>query len=201
MKILNIFAHCDDAEIWAGGTLIKHAQRGDKIFTIVAAATSDIKFIESQRAHSRFNGTLIGERNLNVNIAEKYIRDLQPDIIITHRPDDSNPEHCKVFTITSNAVLMPWIENNIPSRLFVVDTYSSRGTTGIFQPSVFVDISDVWEGKVALIKEFRSEPSDMWIGMCKKQNAFWGEGTMKQYCEVFKQIPIQGKLTPDEYLC
>jgi hypothetical protein len=36
--------------------------------------------------------------------------------------------------------------------------------------------------------------------MVRKQNEFWGEGVMKSYCEVFKEIPIQGKLTSNEYL-
>ncbi len=33
MKILSIFAHIDDAEIWCGGTLAKHALKGDTIRT------------------------------------------------------------------------------------------------------------------------------------------------------------------------
>lgn len=201
MKILNIFAHFDDAEIWAGGTLLKHAERGDKIFTLVHATKRHTKYKESAKAHTYFNGTLVTMPNMSVQILERYITKLQPDIIITHRPDDSNPEHREIFSLVSNATLMPWIKKHTPKQLFVVDSYSSRGLHGIFSPSVYINISDVWAKKEKIIKEFKSEPTDMWITMCKKQNAFWGEGTMQKYCEVFKQIPIQGKLTADEYLC
>lgn len=201
MKILNIFAHFDDAEIWGGGALIKHAERGDEIITLVNDDQSSIKYKESLNAHKMFNGRLIAEPGFTIEKLERHISAICPDVILTHRPDDSNPEHREVFEMVSKAILKPWIEKQSPKFLFVVDSYSSRGLGDMFDPSVFVDISDVWNKKIDLIKQFKSEPSEMWISMIRKQNEFWGEGVMKPYCEVFKQIPIQGKLTSDEYLC
>jgi LmbE family N-acetylglucosaminyl deacetylase len=144
MKILNIFAHFDDAEIWAGGTLLKHAERGDKIFTIVNDVECSPKFKESLKAHAIFDGRLIADGILTKEKIEQTINEIEPDIIITHRMDDSNPEHKELFDLVMVAIITPWINKSLPKQLLTTDSYSSRGLNGIFNPSIYIDISNKW---------------------------------------------------------
>lgn len=206
VKILNCFAHLDDAEIWVGGTLLKHAKRGDEITTISFANAGDAKISESRFSHNSINAKLItlpydltqtkkiANEILGIFISEK------PDIVLTHWADDCHLDHRRVFEMCSYAVIKLWIATSRPSAMFCVDTYHSQGLTTSFQPSLYVDISDVWEAKVELISNFRSEPVEYWIKMATLQNSFYGNRIGKSFAEGLLQIPIQGKLTSFDYL-
>ena len=41
MRLTAIMAHPEEAEIWAGGTICKHAARGDEALIVCMAATED----------------------------------------------------------------------------------------------------------------------------------------------------------------
>ena len=51
MRLTAIMAHPDDAEIWAGGTICKHVERGDEALIIYMAADEDaVRGVEARRA-------------------------------------------------------------------------------------------------------------------------------------------------------
>lgn len=207
MKILNCFAHLDDAEIWVGGTLLKHSKRGDEITTITFSSSDDIRIRESELSHLQLNARLIILPLSILNESEKIISelisnfsDILPDIILSHWHNDCHLEHRRVFELCSYAIVKCWIKTSFPKAFFSVDTYNSQGLTGIFQPTHYIDISQLWDEKMKLISNFDSQPTEVWKKMSYSQNALYGNRVNKKFAEGLMQIPIQGKLTSIEYL-
>ena len=207
MKIVNCFAHLDDAEIWVGGTLIKHSKKGDEIITVTFSKNQDERIEESKLSHSQLNAQLIILPYNILKETDKIIIDLisifsktTPDIILSHWHNDCHLEHRKVFELCSYAIIKSWIKTSYPRAFYAVDTYDSQGLTGVFQPSHYIDISEVWEEKMKLISNFKSQPIEVWKKMSYLQNSLYGNRVNKKFAEGIIQIPIQGKLTSIEYL-
>ena len=207
MKILNCFAHLDDAEIWAGGTLLKHSKRGDEIITITFSKNNEKRIEESKLSHSKLNAELVILPYSILNESDKIMSELikffsnhAPNIILSHCYNDCHIEHRKVFEMCSNAIIKSWIKTSYPKAFFAVDTYNSQGLTDIFQPTHYIDISEEWEEKMVLISNFKSQPTEIWKNMCYLQNSLYGNRVSKKFAEGFMQIPIQGRFTSIEYL-
>lgn len=207
MKILTVFAHIDDAEIWCGGSLAKHSSRGDSIHTVAFAKDVEDRIAETEKAHKLINASVeVIHRDIHGNSVDlvKTLEDIlykqKPDILISHWKDDSHPDHRKIFDLVSQALIWPWILNKTPRYFFSVDTYSSQGLTQVFNSDYIIDISDFWEMKIKMIHCFKSQPVNIWENMVKKQNEFYGERIEAKYAEAFIQNPIQGKRIKNEYL-
>lgn len=193
--VLGVFAHLDDAEIWMGGTICKHRAREGAVTTLVFASNTDPRIEESQKAHGYVGAELIVEKKGNeVSTITSVIEERKPQILVTHWWDDCHPEHRGIFEQTYQALIMPWIKLDVPKRLYVVDTYNSIGLRGPFNPTTYVDISEFWDSKTALIGFFRSQPFKIWQDMIKVQNALHGKRTRVDYSEGFIECPIQGHL-------
>jgi N-acetylglucosamine malate deacetylase 1 len=207
MKILGCFAHLDDAEIWAGGTILKHVSRGDYVETAVFVTSGEKRIEESLRAHKILGAKLTlyeydkrKSKSDFVEIIADYIMKLQPDVILTHWYSDCHPEHRDTFDLVSRAIIKPWIEISKPLKLYAVDTYGSQGLIDGFSPTHYIDITSQWHQKMNAIKEFKSQPYEIWQNMVTKQNSLFGERVKVKFAEGFLQIPIQGKLIPTDYL-
>src|SRR5919108_2197884 len=71
MKLLAMLAHPDDAEIWAGGTLFKHTQRGDQALIVYMAATEDsVRGEEGKRG-----AAILGAEVAFVGLTDGQVRD------------------------------------------------------------------------------------------------------------------------------
>ena len=94
MRLMAIMAHPDDAEIWAGGTICKHVERGDEAFVVYMAATEDsVRGEEAKRG-----AAIMGAQVAFIGLMDGQVRDLPeagervsailnefaPDIVITH---------------------------------------------------------------------------------------------------------------------
>lgn len=205
MNILGIFAHLDDAEIWAGGTLIKHSTRGDKVETLVFTDSNDIRVTESNAAHRILGANLLIEdptrgEEATVKKIESIIFSSLPDVIITHWGEDCHPDHRKTFELVNRAIILPWIKTGHPRLLVSTDTYSSMGLSKSFEPNIYVDITSVWQMKMTAIAQFKSQPIHIWQDMITEQNALFGQRVRKDFAEGFLKIPIQGKLSSVEYI-
>src|SRR5688500_15168127 len=103
MRLLAVMAHPDDAEIWAGGTIAKHAGRGDEVSILYTAAHEDsLRGQEAQHgaailgAKVSFVGLMDGQvRDTPEACAQvrEILQDFAPDVLITHWNDDVHPDH------------------------------------------------------------------------------------------------------------
>jgi LmbE family N-acetylglucosaminyl deacetylase len=199
MNILTVFAHPDDAELWAGGTLIKHAAAGDSI-TIVTFANADSPRKREAEAGARRMGAecyiakremLRTSEELTVCIGEVLLASA-PSIVITHWEHDCHFEHAVVYKAVTQSVTRTAIDHHLPAMLLSCDTYGSLGITGSFDPTLYIDVSSEFEAKLAALKEHRSQPIERWARMATALGTLHGLRCGCSYAEAFLEVPILG---------
>lgn len=185
-KIAVVVAHPDDAEIWAGGTLLKHAGKGDKIIIIYPLEVEEKRYKETKI--SPFH-------HVRADDLEKSLTDFSPNIVLTHWALDSHPEHRKIFELVSSVLPRLVVFKKMQIHLYSFGTY---GDVGIFQdqiftPSVVISVVDYWDKKCELIKAYKSQDPVMWLKRTSKLDTSTGLNEGVDYAEGFLSVPILGK--------
>ena len=136
MRILEVGCHPDDVEIACSGTLAKCVKRGDKVIVCHASSgdlghviipPEELKKIRAEEAKKA--GSLAGievicggfddldifdnNRAARHNMVE-VIRYADPDLIITHNPDDYMPDHTAVSRLVFDASFAATLPNYPP---------------------------------------------------------------------------------------
>lgn len=183
MRILAIGAHPDDLEISCAGTLAKmvkaghevvlcHASAGDKgHYEIPPGELMEIRKREAEQA-----AAVIGSRAISLELRDgeivpenekvraavlDLICSVQPDLVITHAPNDYMPDHNAlsrlVFDMTFLATL-PGASKKHEHAAKVPSLYYMDNLAGIdFQPTVYVDITDTFETKLEMLEQHQSQ--------------------------------------------
>lgn len=177
-RILVFGAHPDDCEIKVGGCAVLWARLGFAVrFVSVtngdtghyaigggplawrrqkeAAAAAAVAGIESEVLDNH-NGELLPTIENRKQII-RIIREFEPDLVLTHRPNDYHPDHrytsqlvqdaAYLVTVPNNTALSPALRTN-PVIAYVSDRFQKPYP---FQPDVAVDISDVIETKFDML--------------------------------------------------
>lgn len=134
-RVLVLGAHPDDAEVFAGGLVVRHCLAGSqvKIISVTDGRSGHFsvppeQLVERRRQEARRAGERIGaeyvtwdfhdgalEPNLSVRSAViKEIRSYKPDLILTHRPNDYHPDHRAVGTVVQDASYMVTVPHVCP---------------------------------------------------------------------------------------
>ena len=217
MKLLAVMAHPDDAEIWVGGTIAKHVERGDEAHILYTAASED-----SPRGREAKRGAaILGATVSFLGLVDGQVRDapeaceevreilqgIAPDVLITHWNDDVHPDHVNTALIVQR--VLPFVMTHIRKvpRLWSCDTYFSIGTRGPFIPDIYVDVTAQWPRKLAAIQAHQSQRPESWIQRAERQCGLHGhryivpEAPLRPfYAEAFKRVIPFGYITPVEYL-
>ena len=211
MKLMAIMAHPDDAEIWCGGTLILHAQKGDAVRVCSLSYNG-----ESTRGQEAYEGAkrmgceveLLGLKDTAIRDTDEAAEQLgrsidsfRPDTIITHWYDDMHPDHEAAFRLLRRALLREYLVNSIYDlqnfpRIFCCDTYNSFGLHGPFKPNRFVDVTHIWEKKVAAIKAHKTQLLPFYLDLIERQCLAYGKAGGSKRAEGFLYLPIFGR--PDD---
>ena len=217
MRLTAIMAHPDDAEIWAGGTICKHVERGDEALVIYMTATEDsMRGVEAARG-----AAILGARLAFVGLADGQVRDtseacervsdilmrIAPDILITHWIDDGHADHANTAAIVQRVLPSVITQVRKAPRVWACDTYFSMGTRGSFVPDVFVDVTAQWPRKLAAIRAHQSQRPDLWVTLTERQCGLHGHryalpdtAPTPFYAEGFKRVIPFGYLAPVAYL-
>ncbi len=184
MNILAIGAHPDDIEILCAGTLALYAGQGHHV-TIIPFTSGDRGDLEIppdelaslRRAESEESAALIGARLHWPGVMDEHvfpdqaqrrlmidlIRQLDPDIIFTHSPDDYHPDHRYVSQLVFDSYFqkgLPHIphQDQPACRFGGTQVYYMDNIAGIgFTPTEFVDITSVMETKRQMLRCHRSQ--------------------------------------------
>jgi LmbE family N-acetylglucosaminyl deacetylase len=178
MRIAAFIAHPDYAALFFGGTLIKHARRGDEVFVVAMSpgevgaafkhpdksfdelaaiktseleATAKVQGVQEVRV-LRFPDTQITNGPEMRTTIIDLIREFKPAIVITHWPQDGHPD----IRETSQAVIdacffaiLPAIHTGYPAhRVKKLYAFSETAASDNFEPDVCIDISDVIDAKI-----------------------------------------------------
>ncbi|MCI8597250.1 MAG: PIG-L family deacetylase [Lachnospiraceae bacterium] len=186
MNILAIGAHPDDVETSCGGTLAKYAKMGHKVFTATAtngnvgSATLPMEEIATiRKEEARRAAAHIGAEYLCLDYDDEMffedraarlafinlVRYCKADVILTHNPEDYNPDHELTSKIINDiAVMIPVekIQTKAPAydKIPVIVYFEPVHGLG-FVPTEYVDITDVMELKMAMCREHKSQVSWM----------------------------------------
>lgn len=182
MKVLAVGAHPDDLELLCAGTLVCYAQRGDEVVmchvcngdkgSLVYSSKELAKIrrdesIESAKligAKSIWGGMSDGEVVLDLDSRVKIIdviRQANPDLIITHHPNDYHSDHINVsrlvFEATYLANLGLW-KTNYPALDKIPVLYYMDTLAGVnFIPFEYVDISKTIDIKIKMMLKMKSQ--------------------------------------------
>ncbi len=211
MRLMAVMAHPDDAEIWCGGTLILHAEMGDAVRICTLSYTR-----ESVRGKEALEGArrmgceveFLGLKDIAIRDTDNAVDQLKrsidsfrPDTIITNWYDDFHPDHEATFRILRRAILRCfWINTmdniQIYPRIFCCDTYNSMGLHGPFNPENFVDVTQIWEKKIAAINAHKGQPLAFFLDMIDRQCLAHGKSAGTKRAEGFLYLPLFGR--PDD---
>jgi len=182
MKVLAIGAHPDDIEILCAGTLALYAKDGHEVFMChvcdgnkgsLEHTSKEIAKIRAKEAKESakiigatplWAGISDGEVVLDLKSRERImdvIRQADPDLIITHYPDDYHSDHINtsrlVFEATYLANLKLW-KTDYPASTKLPYLYYMDTIAGInFEPQEYVDITDTIDTKVEMMLKMQSQ--------------------------------------------
>lgn len=186
MNILAIGAHPDDVETSCGGTLAKYAKMGHKVFTATAtngnigSATLPMDEIARiRKEEAKRAADIIGAEYICLDYDDEMffedreariafinlVRYCKADIILTHNPEDYNPDHELTSKIINDiAVMIPItkIKTQSPAydKIPIIAYFEPVNGLG-FIPTEYVDITDTMEIKMAMLAEHKSQISWM----------------------------------------
>lgn len=209
MNILAIGAHPDDIENSCGGTLAKYAKLGHKVFTATAtngnigSATLPMDEIARiRKEEARRAAAIIGAEYICLDYDDEMfyedraariafinlVRYCKADIILTHSPEDYNPDHELTSKIIRDiAVMIPIEKIKTESKPYdkipIIAYYEPVHGLG-FVPTEYVDITETMEIKKAMCNEHQSQVA--WMQANYKDAV--GDGT-----NYFEEVEVIGR--------
>ena len=169
-NVLFIGAHPDDVELGCGGAIMKHLKNGDDVFVMVVTdgevgkqpkGKNENRLAET--LHSlQFAGVkphqviflhlpdteLWRQRQTLLDAIQKTCEEHHIDYVYTHASESYHQDHITIFEETIRAT----------KRTMGIFAYETNGgTKSTFSPNVFVNIADVFNKKIEMLKFFKSQ--------------------------------------------
>jgi LmbE family N-acetylglucosaminyl deacetylase len=227
--VLSLLAHPDDAEFLCAGVLTRLAQEKGWSVHIAAMTPGDCGSAElSPREISKIRrhegeaaAALIGaafhcleERDLLISFTERalekvtrLLRQIKPDIVLTHSPSCYMVDHERTSTLTRSACFAAPVRNFLWDRghgdplphvphLYYCDTIEGKDLFGeAVKPGYYVDISSVIETKAQMLAAHASQREwllkhhgmDQYIDAMRKWSGQRGKEHGVAYAEGLRQ--------------
>lgn len=182
MRILAIGAHPDDVELQCAGTLALYAKQGHEVHVAVATngdmGNYDVpppELAAIREAEFKEACAVLGARPIWMGYPDEklmntlanrmafvdLIRSVDPDLVITHGPNDYHPDHRYTHQLTWDAMPLAGVgslETAHPATTRQVALYFMDNVGGIgFQPTEFVDITETIGLKKAALSKHVSQ--------------------------------------------
>jgi len=197
VHILCVFAHPDDLELWAGGTMLLHADSGDAITSVVFYELNAQRVPELKASYAKTSFDFRALPTLPyapiATDTTGSLLETSPDVVLTHWSHDAHLEHRLAFDY---AVRLCHEAKRYQKRtpvLLMTTTYFGRGLDGrSFDPSIIVDISGTMIRKRASIAEHVSQHPEKLLADLESQNRLLGARIGTDYAEGFEEYPLFG---------
>ncbi len=161
MRILALGAHPDDIEAGCGGTLIKYAENGHRIFLMVMTqggqgGSAAVRKREQARAAKLLQAEKVfwgGYKDTEVPLGrdliqtvEEIVKKIDPHFIFVNYHDDTHQDHRHLAMSTITA-----------TRYTKNVLFYEGPTTQNFAPTVFVDIEQALDRKIQSLEAHASQ--------------------------------------------
>lgn len=196
-SILLFLAHPDDAEIWCGGLIAKYALNHNKIYIVLATSTQarEEESLKLKESFPNIEIYFMKNRELsnfyttqNIEFLHNLIIRITPKIFITHHKDDIHIDHKICFDISSSA-LLKLDRKQLPEKLLMCNSYFQNNHS-VFNPNIYINISDVIDIKLNLINNYKSQDIIFWKEMIKRMDSLNGLKSSVQYAEAYEEYPF-----------
>ena len=180
-KILIVAPHPDDETLGCGGTLLKHAKRGDDIHWLIMTEMNvedgwPLEKIENRKKQIDAVADAYGFTSVHflgfpaarldeipfgkvLGAVKKILQEIQPETVYLPNKGDVHSDHSMCFNAfwgAAKTFRAPFVR-----KIFSYETLSETEfvppTAAVFQPNVFIDISDFLEKKLKIMEIYKEE--------------------------------------------
>lgn len=220
--VLVIAAHPDDEILGVGGTAARRSEEGDNVYALILGEGQTSRWDAREQAeqtavHQLHKNTMEAARIIGysdvffenlpdnrfdsvdlldiIKKVERYITELQPDVLYTHHHGDLNIDH----RLTCEAVLTAArpVGSSTVQEIYEFETLSSTewnfgNKETNFYPNVFVDIEGYLPQKLDAMKKYESElcdfPHPRSLEMLEIMAKKWGSTVGRINIEAFELV-------------
>ena len=233
MRVMAFGAHPDDVEILCAGTLAKYAKQGHAV-AIAVATNGEVgsptlpreEIAAIREAEARKSAAIINAEFFWLGYPDEFlydspdvrrhfidvIRKFGPDIVLCPDKDrDYHPDHQRTGQIvwdTHVMVTVPNIATATAPCAKIYDIWFNDTVAGInFQPESYVDITETWETKMAMLACHESQAA--WLmaqyGLppsyfAETQSRFRGYQSGCTFAEAFRKVQVYPSAIPKDAL-
>ena len=221
--VLAVGAHPDDVEVGVGGIVAKLVKQGRRVAILDLTqgelgtrGTIEERHAEAQSAAAilgvaqrvnakLYDGSLANVRPMQAIVAH-FIRELRPRILICPMHTDRHPDHDAAHNLLRDANYFAGLQKIDvalePHRASHVYYYRVYGEST--PPSALIDISDVFETKLAALRAYKSQlfnpqyegaatfvSSEAFWNSIRVRAEYWGARIGVKYAEpIYSDAPI-----------
>jgi N-acetylglucosamine malate deacetylase 1 len=191
VDLLLITAHCDDGELWAGGTIARSVEAGKRV-TLAIAHHNSVRRREAEAA-AAILGCEVWFREQQMELgkwASNCLEQARPEVLLTHPPNDPHFEHRDLSERVSWGLIKSKERKVYPHRWYHLETYYSTHSHGF---PLLIDITEFFNKKCSALGCHISQMPDDLIQMAQAMNALHGQQIRKKHAEAFYPFPLLGR--------
>jgi N-acetylglucosamine malate deacetylase 1 len=196
MHIAGFYAHPDDLELWAGGTVLHHLKLADRVTSLVFYECPERRLaeMEAARMHLPVEDFVYITPAFTPIAPDAWamLLDDVPDVVLTHWNRDAHKEHRLVFEHARHFCQLAKRRCRKTPVLLMSSTYYLRGESETFEPGIIIDITAVAASKADAIRCHESQHPEQLLADVLSQNRIFGGRTGVEYAEGFKEYPLFG---------
>lgn len=232
MRVLAIGAHPDDVEFLAAGTLLRYKEAGHQV--VIGIATNgdqghyqilpeELAIVRRQEAEK--GAALLGAELIWLGIHDEFlfddgptrmafvemVRKARPDVVLAHDPDDYHQDHRAVAALAFSSTFMatiPHVETESAPLKSIPTLYAMDRLAGAtFHPTDYVDVSSVFEQKVAAMECHVSQVKWLMehdgvdvVDFMRVIGRYRGLTSGVQYAEAFQRLDAWGRMSTSRLL-
>ncbi|HUT56251.1 MAG TPA: PIG-L family deacetylase [Phycisphaerae bacterium] len=232
LRVLAVGAHPDDLELLCGGTLARYAELGHQVVMVHLLngdkghyKLSSYEVAKTRAAEAQAAGAVIGAEVLTLGIPDcelvadlatrrrviDLIRQVRPDVVITHAPNDYMADHTAASRLVCDATFFSTVPllatqhkpNDKVAPVFFMDTVAGVD----FLPTEYVDITGCFETKRQMLSCHRSQLAYLaehdkidFLEFMEAINRFRGLQCGVRYAEAFRQYEAWARKAPRRLL-
>lgn len=198
-KILAIWPHPDDIELWCFGTMCKLAGEGNEVHFLVLSkgewGTDEWdRIAEAKQSAGLLNCSLhienLPDRYMSsgyetITVIDKYIKNIKPDMVFIPSWSDTHQDHRAIYEASLVAA-------RLIDEIYI---YQAPSTTIDFRPTVYFDITKYIDKKIEAVKihstqwwkVYMAERAVKWLAEYRAFDIFRNDKYMEAF-EIFRII-------------